>query len=565
MPHDPDKEECILSMTALILLGAIVLSACTVLKRISQKVGVPALLLFIVLGMVFGSDGLFNIPFDDYAFAEKLSMVALAIIMFYGGFGTSWKAAKPVAVVSIVLSSLGTIATAGAVGLFCYLVLGMPLLEGLLCGALLSSTDAASVFSILRSRNLALKENTDSLLEVESGSNDPFAYMLCVVLLAAMQAGISVGEVSFLLIKQLAFGLIFGFGIGLAARWVLSHAPFDGADTEMIFIFAVALFGYGLPMLADGNGLLSVYIVGIVLGNSPHPDKGALVPFFDGVTAIMQAILFFLLGLLSFPSHMREVLLPSLLIALFLTLVARPLVVFLLMAPFGGSVARRVLVSFAGLRGAASIVFAIMAVLAPTQMENDLFHIVFVVVLFSIAVQGSLLPFVSKKLSMIDEEGNVFKTFTDYVDETPVNFIQFEIEPGHQWIGQRVRDITLPPGAILVNLCRDGTQMIPKGDTVLSEGDTLILCALQEGSAPDITLAEKVIEEDDYVPQMTLADLPHRPNSLIVLIQRDGDYIIPDGSTSLQVGDKLLINYTEEALHNWHFYKSHHHPSAPTH
>ena len=179
-----------MSMTALIILSAIVLLSCTILKRVSARIGVPTLLLFILLGMVFGSDGLVNIPFDDYAFAEKLSMVALAIIMFYGGFGTSWKAAKPVAVVSIVLSSLGTIATAAIVGLFCYAVLGMPLLEGMLCGALLSSTDAASVFSILRSRNLALKENTDSLLEVESGSNDPFAYMLCVVLLAAMQAGI---------------------------------------------------------------------------------------------------------------------------------------------------------------------------------------------------------------------------------------------------------------------------------------------------------------------------------------------------------------------------------------
>ena len=268
-----------MSMTALIILSAIVLLSCTILKRVSARIGVPTLLLFILLGMVFGSDGLVNIPFDDYAFAEKLSMVALAIIMFYGGFGTSWKAAKPVAVVSIVLSSLGTIATAAIVGLFCYAVLGMPLLEGMLCGALLSSTDAASVFSILRSRNLALKENTDSLLEVESGSNDPFAYMLCVVLLAAMQAGITPGEVSLLLIKQLAFGLVFGFGIGFLARWVLAKAPFDCAESESVFAVAVALFGYGLPMLVDGNGLLSVYIVGIVLGNSTLPDKRTLVPF----------------------------------------------------------------------------------------------------------------------------------------------------------------------------------------------------------------------------------------------------------------------------------------------
>lgn len=537
-----------MSMTALIILSAIVLLSCTILKRVSARIGVPTLLLFILLGMVFGSDGLVNIPFDDYAFAEKLSMVALAIIMFYGGFGTSWKAAKPVAVVSIVLSSLGTIATAAIVGLFCYVVLGMPLLEGMLCGALLSSTDAASVFSILRSRNLALKENTDSLLEVESGSNDPFAYMLCVVLLAAMQAGITPGEVSLLLIKQLAFGLVFGFGIGFLARWVLAKAPFDCAESESVFAVAVALFGYGLPMLVDGNGLLSVYIVGIVLGNSTLPDKRTLVPFFDGVTGIMQAVLFFLLGLLSFPSHMLDVLAPALAIAVFLTLVARPLATFLLMAPFGGSLARRVLVSFAGLRGAASVVFAIMAVIAPVNMENDLFHIVFVVVLFSIAFQGSLLPLVAKKLNMIDERGNVLKTFTDYVDETPVNFIQFRIEPGHAWIGQRVMDITLPPGSILVTLRRGEDEMVPKGRTVLEENDILVLCALEEGDTPNPILVEKIIEEDDFVPNMTLADLPHRPHSLIVLIQRDHNYIIPDGSTILQLGDKLLITYSKDVV-----------------
>ena len=538
-----------MSMTALIILSAIVLLSCTILKRVSARIGVPTLLLYKLLGMVFGSDGLVNIPFDDYAFAEKLSMVALAIIMFYGGFGTSWKAAKPVAVVSIVLSSLGTIATAAIVGLFCYVVLGMPLLEGMLCGALLSSTDAASVFSILRSRNLALKENTDSLLEVESGSNDPFAYMLCVVLLAAMQAGITPGEVSLLLIKQLAFGLVFGFGIGFLARWVLAKAPFDCAESESVFAVAVALFGYGLPMLVDGNGLLSVYIVGIVLGNSTLPDKRTLVPFFDGVTGIMQAVLFFLLGLLSFPSHMLDVLAPALAIAVFLTLVARPLATFLLMAPFGGSLARRVLVSFAGLRGAASVVFAIMAVIAPVNMENDLFHIVFVVVLFSIAVQGSLLPFVAQKLAMIDEGGNVFKTFTDYVDESPVNFIQFRIEPDHDWCGKRVMDITLPPGSLLVSLSRGAEEMLPKGGTVLQEGDVLVLCALEEGDTPNLSLVETVLEKEDFTPGMTLGDLPPRPHSLIVLIQRDHRYIIPDGGTRLQEGDKLLIAVNEDALH----------------
>lgn len=535
-----------ISLTTFSIFSGIVLLGCTLFKGMSNRVGIPALLAFIFVGMLFGSDGLLKIPFDNYAFAEQLSTMALVFIMFYGGFGTNWKVAKPVAAVSIVLSSLGTILTALMVGMFCHWVLGMPLLEGLLCGALLSSTDAASVFSILRSRNLALKENTASLLEVESGSNDPFAYMLTVVLLTAMQGGISVGGVGVVLVQQLALGLACGFGIGFIVRKLINHYSTDSVETATIFVVAVALFAYGIPQAIGGNGFLSVYIVGILLGNSAIEMRPNLVTFFDGVTGIMQVMLFFLLGLLSFPSRMVDVWVSSLLIALFLTLVARPLAVHLLMLPFGGSEARRHLVSFSGLRGAASVVFAIMAVLAPVTMENDLFHIVFGVVLFSIAIQGSLLPFVAKRLKMIDEGGNVLKTFTDYVDETPINFIRFKVEKGHVWCGKRVMDITLPPGSLLVHMIRHGYRMVPKGNTVLEDGDVLILCAIEEGATPDIHLVEKVIEEEDLAPNMTLADYPCRVNSLIILIQRGQDYIIPAGNTVLRVGDRLLINHTHD-------------------
>ena len=418
------------------MFAALVLFVCTVLKKFTARIGIPSLLAFLVLGMLFGSDGIFKIPFSDYHMAELISTAALAIIMFYGGFGTNWKVARPVAAVSIILSSAGTIATAALVGVFCHFALGMPLLEGLLCGALLSSTDAAAVFSILRSRNLALKENTASLLEVESGSNDPFAYMLTVILLAAMESGITAGEIGLMFVMELGIGLGFGFGIGLLARWMLQKELFESSESVTIFIVAVALAGYAVPQALGGTGFLSVYIVGLLLGNSELPERKTIVPFFDGVTSILDSALFFLLGLLSFPSQMVDVILPALAIAFFLTFIARPVATFVFMAPFGGSLARRVLVSFAGLRGAASVVFAIIAVISPVTMENDLFHIVFVVVLFSIAFQGSLLPLVAKKLNMIDERGNVLKTFTDYVDETPVNFIQFRIEPGHAWIGQ---------------------------------------------------------------------------------------------------------------------------------
>ena len=216
------------------------------------------------------------------------------------------------------------------------------------------------------------------------------------------------------------------------------------------------------------------------------------------------------------------------------------------MKPFGGSVARRLLVSFSGLRGAASIVFAILAVESPVVMENDLFHIAFVVVLFSIALQGSLLPAVARKLGMIDEEGNVLRTFTDYVDETPVNFVQLEIEAGHSWCGRKISELELPPGTLLVSLRRGKTQMVPKGDTCLQAGDLLVMCALERREGTDFCLTERTVEADELTPGATLADLPDRPGSLIVLIRRGHECLLPDGNTRLQPGDHLLINHVEE-------------------
>ena len=529
-------------LAGLLLFFAVVMFACTAFRRLSDRLGVPALLAFMFLGMLFGSDGLFKIPFEDYAFADRISTVALLFIMFYGGFGTNWRAARPVAAPAIVLSSLGTVLTAVLTGLFCHLALGMQLLEGLLCGAVLGSTDAASVFSILRARSLALKENTDSLLEVESGSNDPFAYMLTAVLLTAMESGITAGSVARLLAAQLVFGLAFGFGVGLLARFVLGrlHSHDPGFDT--LFVVAAALLSYAAPAALGGNGFLSVYITGILLGNSELGSKGTLVPFFDGVTGLMQIVLFFLLGLLSFPSQMPAVLLPAAAIALFLTFAARPAAVFLLMAPFGGSVARRLLVSFSGLRGAASIVFAVMTVISPVATDNDLFHIVFLIVLFSIALQGSLLPLAARRLGMIDAGGNVMKTFTDYVDEAPVQFIQFTVPLAHPWCGRAVGELVLPPGTILISLQRGDEQLVPGGATKLLRGDRLILAALEPEALPGVHLTEKTVEADDLAAGARLADVPLRAGALVVLVQRGEGYLIPNGSTVLQPGDVLVIN-----------------------
>ena len=530
-------------MLETMLFVATILLVCSLLKKVSGKIGIPSLLLFIILGMLVGSDGIFRIPFDDYYFAQTISTIALVVIMFTGGFETNFNEARKVAFKAIILSSLGTILTAVLVGLFCYLVLGMGLLEGMLCGSVLASTDAASVFSILRSKKLALKEDTAPLLEMESGSNDPFAYMLTIVILAAMGEGITVGGVIILLLKQLSIGLIFGFGIGLLVRYIMQNVRFDTSGIETIFITAFVFASYALCSLLDGNGFLSVYIIGIILGNAKLKENKILVPFFDGITANMQAILFFLLGLLAYPSRMGTVLVVGIIIMAFMLVIARPLAVFILSLPFKSSLRQDLLVSFAGLRGAASIVFAIQAVLDPASISYDIFHIVFIIVLLSIAIQGSLLPLVAKKLDMIDEDGDVLKTFTDYVDERPINYIEFTIEDGHGYVDKMIKDITIPPNTLIVNIKRDDINIIPRGDTILKKGDIVLLCALENKKDMELSLYEKVIDKDSLLIDMRLKDIGKYTNGLVVLVQRGDGYIIPDGNLVLKVGDRIVINH----------------------
>ena len=418
-------------MTHLLLLSALVILACVLCNKLSSKLGVPTLLAFILLGMFFGSDGVVKIPFDNYGLAQNICSFALIFIMFYGGFGTNWSQAKPVAGKAAILSSFGTAFTAGLVGLFCWAVLSLPTLESFLLGAVIASTDAASVFSILRSKRLNLRDHTASLLEVESGSNDPFSYMLTLILLTLMPGEISAPAVVYQIFAQLVYGGALGVGVALAARAFLRRFRFASEGFDAIFLVAVALLSYVVPTLLEGNGYLSVYITGILLGNSQLENKKALVNFFDGATGLMQMLLFFLLGLLSFPSQLPAIAPTALAVVLFLTFVARPAVVFLLMAPFRSSPRQMALVAWSGMRGAASIVFSILAITSPAVTNLDLYHIVFFIVLFSILVQGTLIPVVAKKLNMTDQEANVLKTFTDYTDEVPVQFLQCILPPYH--------------------------------------------------------------------------------------------------------------------------------------
>lgn len=528
-------------LNQILIMTAVVILLCVFLNRISNKLGIPVLLAFILLGMVFGSDGLIKIPFDNYEFVEKICSAALIFIMFYGGFGTNWNEAKPVAAKAILLSTLGVILTAGFTGLFCHFVLGIKWIESFLIGALLGSTDAASVFSILRSKRLNLRYNTASLLEVESGSNDPCAYMMTAVLLAVMQGTASGGKLAYMIFAQIVYGLIAGAVIAFFAIIALKKFRFTTAGFDTVFVVAVAVLAYALPSALGGNGYLSTYIVGIILGNANIKNKKTLVPFFDGINGLMQMLIFFLLGLLSFPSKLLPVVVPSLLIAVFMTFVSRPLAVFSILTPFKSKISQQLVVSWCGLRGAASIVFAVMAMMT-VNTENDVFHIVFCVVLFSILLQGSLLPLVAKKLNMIDNSSDVMKTFNDYCDEEPVQFIKFKIAETHKWCGKSVKDILLPPDTILVLLIRGDEHIVPNGKTKLLKDDIFILCAKSTGNIKGVQLTEKHITAGDKYIGTALSDIKDN-DMLIIMIKRKGKVIIPQGNTQIKKDDILVLNH----------------------
>lgn len=468
-------------LTTLMMIAALLL-LCVASSKLLYRFGVPTLLIFLVLGMLFGSDGLGLIDFGDFALASEICSTVLIFIMFYGGFGTSWKAAKPVAAPAIAMSSIGTVITAVITGVLCHFVLKVSILEGLLIGSVLGSTDAASVFSILRSRRLNLKGGLASLLEIESGSNDPFAYMMTITILTLMQSTGGPGAIAVTLVKQLAFGLGVGAVIGILVSYGMRRFEVEVDGLYSILVIAIAILSYTLAEVIGGNGYLSVYIAGILLGNGKMLHKRNLVHFFDGISWLVQIILFFVIGLLSFPSRFGNILIPGVLVFLFLLLIARPIATALVLTPFRIPLRHQIFVSWVGLRGAASIVFAIFAVSAGVPLRYDIFHIVFIVALLSVALQGGFLPLLARKLQLVDDDSQVLKTFTDYEEEFGGQLLEYHITAESIWLGKSIMEADIPEEILVVMIRRGVDTIVPKGSTVLQENDTLVLSSNDFGN-----------------------------------------------------------------------------------
>ncbi|MGX4599752.1 potassium/proton antiporter [Faecalimicrobium sp. JNUCC 81] len=461
-------------MIELMLVSGLVLLICITSSKVLYKFGVPILLIFILLGMLFGSDGMVGIYFDNYELTRQLCSIGLVFIMFFGGFGTNWKMAKPVAIPSILMSSLGVIITAGLTGLFCNMIIGTSLLEGLLIGAIVASTDAASVFAVLRSQKLNLKGSLASLLEVESGSNDPIAYMLTLIVLTLMNNSGSELIVP-MVIKQIVFGLAIGSVLAKVSVYILRNSKFEIEGFYTIFITAIAMLSYAISEYVGGNGYLSVYMAGIIIGNSKIPHKKSLVHFFDGISWIMQIMLFFMLGLLSFPSKLPSVIGIAIAISIFMIVVARPLSTFIVLGRFNFSNKEKLFISWVGLRGAASIVFAIYAVTQGVIIENDIFHIIFFIALISVGIQGTLIPAVAKKLDLVDNSTTVLKTFNDYDGEISSKLIEVNVSEESKWANKSIMDSNIPEDILIVMIKRQDKVLIPKGSTIIKGGDILVL------------------------------------------------------------------------------------------
>ena len=458
-------------MVQLMLCCGLILLICITSSKVLYRFGVPLLLIFIFLGMIFG---VMVIDFSDFQLTGKIASIALVFIMFYGGFGTNWSMARPKAAPSILMSTLGTIITFFITGVFVYLIFKISFLESLLIGAVVSSTDAASVFAILRSQKLNLEGSLASLLEVESGSNDPVACMLTLIILTLMGGGTVMNLIP-LVISQIVIGVMIGTLIAMASIYLIRHANFEIESFYIIFIIAMAIISYSLSEWMGGNGYLSVYISGIIIGNSKIPHKKTLVHFIDRVSWIMQIILFFILGLLANPLELPKVIGKSVVISLGIIFIARPISVFLVLKKFDFNTKEKLFIAWVGLRGAASIVFAIFALNYGISINNDIYHIIFFIALISVGVQGTLIPIIAKRLELLDNNRPVLKTFNDYVEEKNTKVMEVKIEGSCRLINKSIMDANIPEEILIAMIKREGEIIIPKGASIIKEGDILVV------------------------------------------------------------------------------------------
>lgn len=476
----------------LLLFGSVLFFISLLVGKVGNRFGVPVLLLFLGVGMIFGSDG-FGLDFQNVQIAQTIGTICLTVILFSGGLDTKFSEIRPVIWPGVVLSTLGVFITAFLTGLFAYWLsghmfhsLGISLLTALLLASTISSTDSASVFAILRSRELTLKNNLRPLLELESGSNDPMAYMLTIMFMGIIQSGTNpnIGMVSLTVLIQLVIGTAMGFFMGKGAVFVINRIRMSNSSLYPILLLTLGVFIFATTYYLKGNGYLAVYIAGLVIGNTKFTHKRTSMGFIDGVAWVSQILLFLTLGLLVNPIELVDVIVPALIISAFLIFIGRPLTVFLSFAPFRKlKLKDNLYISWVGLRGAVPIIFAILPLAAGIPDARWIFNIVFVITIVSLLVQGTSLPIVAIWLKLADKpkKYNALEDFDiGFPEEIKSAMTEILITEDTLKYGKNMIEMPFPDKTLVVLVKRGENFFVPTGQTELAAGDKLLVISDDE-------------------------------------------------------------------------------------
>jgi len=467
------------------VLGALLLLAILAGKA-SGRIGLPGLTLFLLIGMLAGSEGIGGIAFDDPGVAQAIGVTALALILFSGGLDTNWHTVRPVLWHGIGLSTVAVVITATVMGLVATFLLGLPPLKGLLLGAIVSSTDAAAVFSVMRSRGIGLSERLRRVLELESGSNDPMAVFLTVGLLTLIQSpGTPILDLVPMFVVQMALGALVGIALGLLSARAINRIDLAYDGLYPVFTLATALVVYGSAEAIGGNGFLAVYLAGMSMATRDFIHKRSIMRFHDGIGWLMQITMFVALGLLVFPSALVAVALPGVLLALALVFLARPIGVFATLW-FTSLTKREIaMVSWVGLRGAVPIVLATYPMVYGLDDADLIFHAVFFAVAVSVGLQSPLIPLVARRLGVDEPVTHVTRYPIEFEQTSGLesDLVEVKVPSGSASVGRKILELGLPDQALVVLIGRDGGFVVPRGATTIEAGDALLLLSDAAGLA----------------------------------------------------------------------------------
>ncbi|MEF3275139.1 MAG: potassium/proton antiporter [Chloroflexus sp.] len=466
-----------MALEPLLLITGLLLSISVAATRASNRFGVPALILFIAIGMLAGSDGPGGIAFTDAALAQLIGVVALIYILFSGGLDTDWSIIRPVLVEGLILANVGVLISTFIAAAGARLILGFDWPLALLLGAIISSTDAAAVFNVMRTRGIHLKHRLEPLIELESGSNDPIAVFLTIgftQMIINQQSSIS--DLALAFVFQMLLGTAGGYAFGRLMIWFVNRIQLQQEGLYIVLTMALTLLTYGFTALIGGNGFLAVYLAGIVLGNANIVHKRSILRFHDGVAWLSQIAMFLILGLLVFPSQLPAVAGQGLAMALWLVFVARPLSVFIALGWKRRSLAQLLMISWAGLRGAVPIVLATFPLLAGIPDAALLFNLVFFIVLVSVLLQGISISWVARRLGVMSPQPEIVDSHL-FVPEVSgaSQILEAHIPPNSALVGKSLIEVDLPRGLLVVQIQREGGYIIPNGSTIFAPNDRLVL------------------------------------------------------------------------------------------